>query len=86
MNVTLKEHHTVLDIHDTAALTAYIREHVQVITAHTEECHDTAGVCISIVAPPFIQFFDAVHNRVDVVIDIEKPRKPARAGIRKSPI
>ena len=60
-------------INDTDALSAYIREHVQVITAHTEECHDAAGVCISIVAPPFIQFFDADHNRVDILIDIEKP-------------
>ena len=73
MTVTLKEHKTVLDINDTDALTAYIRNQIQVITAHTEECHDSTGVCISIVVPPFIQFFDAIYNRVDILIDIEKP-------------
>ena len=65
---------------------AYIREHIQVIAAHTEEGQESAGVCISIVAPPFIQFFDSIHNRVDVVMDIEKEPKPGKAGIRKSHI
>ena len=83
MNVTLKGKDTVLDLNDIDALSAYIREHIQVITAHTEECQESAGVCISIVAPPFIQFFDSIHNRVDVVMDIERQPKP---GIRKRPI
>ena len=78
MCITLKDPQTTLDILDTDALTAYIREHLQVITAHTEECKESNGVCISIVAPPFIQFFDAIHNRVNVVIDIEKPQKPVK--------
>ena len=83
MFVTLKEHQTVLDIRDIDALTAYIRERLQVITAHTEECRESAGVCLSIVAPPSIRFFDAIHNRVDILIDIENP---AYAGLRKTPI
>ena len=66
MDVILKDRQTTLDILDTEALTAYIRDHIQVITAHAEECRESAGVCISIVAPPFIQFFDAIHNRVAV--------------------
>ena len=78
MCITLKDPQTTLDILDTDALTAYIREHLQVITAHTEECKESNGVCISIVAPPFIQFFDAIHNRVNVVIDIEKPQNPVK--------
>ena len=78
MDVILKDRQTTLDILDTEALTAYIRDHIQVITAHTEECKESAGVCISIVAPPFIQFFDAIHNRVDIVIDIEKPQNPVK--------
>ena len=78
MDVILKEHKTRLDILDTDALTAYIRDHIQVITAHTEECRESNGVCISIAAPPFIQFFDAIYNRVNVVIDIEKPEKPVK--------
>ena len=86
MNVTLKGKDTVLDLSDIDALSDYIREHIQVIAAHTEECQDSAGVCISIVAPPFIQFFDSIHNRVDVVMDIEKQPKAGKAGIRKRPI
>ena len=86
MNVTLKGKDTVLDLNDIDALSDYIREHIQVIAAHTEECQDSAGVCISIVAPPFIQFFDSIHNRVDVVMDIERQPKPGKAGIRKTPI
>ena len=86
MTVTLKGKDTILNINDTEALSDYIREHIQVITAYTEECHESAGICISIVAPPFIRFFDAIHNRVDVVIDIEKQPKPGKAGIRKTPI
>ena len=78
MRITLKDPQTTLDILDTEAMTEYIREHLQVITAHTEECKESAGVCISIVAPPFIQFFDAIHNRVNVVIDIEKPQNPVK--------
>ena len=78
MDVILKDRQTTLDILDTEALTKYIRDHLQVITAHTEECKESAGVCISIVAPPFIQFFDAIHNRVNVVIDIEKPQNPVK--------
>ena len=78
MDIILKDQQTTLDILDTDALTAYIREHLQVITAHTEECKESAGICISIVAPPFIQFFDAIHNRVNIVIDIEKPPKPRK--------
>ena len=78
MDIILKDQQTTLDILDTDALTAYVREHLQVITAHTEECKESAGICISIVAPPFIQFFDAIHNRVNVVIDIEKPQKPVK--------
>ena len=84
MTVTLKDRPIVLDILDTEALTAYIREHLQVITAHTEECRESNGICISIVAPPFIQFFDAMHNRVDIVIDIEKPRNPAEHPKRQN--
>ena len=86
MNVTLKGKDTVLGLNDIDALSDYIREHIQVITAYTEECHESAGVCISIVAPPFIQFFDSIHNRVDVVMDIEKQPKPGKAGIRKTSI
>ena len=84
MDVILKDRQTTLDILDTEALTAYIRDHIQVITAHTEECRESAGVCISIVAPPFIQFFDAIYNRVNVVIDIEKPQNPATAQKRRN--
>ena len=84
MDVILKDRQTTLDILDTEALTAYIRDHIQVITAHTEECRESAGVCISIVAPPFIQFFDAIHNRVDIVIDIEKPQNPAKTPKRRN--
>ena len=87
MDVILKDRRTTLDILDTEALTKYIRDHLQVITAHTEECKESAGVCISIVAPPFIQFFDAIHNRVNIVIDIEKPQNPEKTqkgGIRKT--
>lgn len=84
MTVTLKDRPTVLDILDTEALTAYIRDHLQVITAHTEECRESNGICISIVAPPFIQFFDAMHNRVDIVIDIEKPQNPVKPRRRWS--
>ena len=84
MNVTLKYRPTVLDILDTEALTAFIREHLQVITAHTEECMESNGVCLSIVAPPFIQFFDAIHNRVDIVIEIEKPPIPLKPRRRWS--
>ena len=84
MRITLKDPQTTLDILDTEAMTEYIREHLQVITAHTEECKESAGVCISIVAPPFIQFFDAIHNRVNIVIDIEKPQNPAKAPKRPS--
>lgn len=76
MDIILKDQQTTLDILDTEAMTEYIREHLQVITAHTEECKESNGVCISIVAPPFIQFFDAIHNRVNIVIDIEKPQNP----------
>ena len=75
MSITLKDRQTTLDILDTDALTAYIRDHVQVITAHTETCRGTSGVCLSVVAPPFIRFHDAIHNRVDIVIEIENPRK-----------
>ena len=78
MDVILKEHQTRLDIQDTDAMTKFIRDHIQVITAHTEECKDSAGVCISITAPAYIQFFDAIHNRVDVVMDIEKPEKSVK--------
>ena len=84
MDVILKDRQTTLDILDTEALTKYIRDHLQVITAHTEECKESAGVCISIVAPPFIQFFDAIHNRVNVVIDIEKPQKTAKDPKRQN--
>lgn len=84
MNVTLKYRPTVLDILDTEALTAFIREHLQVIAAHTEVCMESSGVCLSIVAPPFIQFFDAVHNRVDIVIAIEKPQIPPKPRRRRS--
>ena len=84
MDVILKDRQTTLDILDTEALTKYIRDHLQVITAHTEECKESAGVCISIVAPPFIQFFDAIYNRVNVVIDIEKPRNPAEHPKRQN--
>ena len=84
MDVILKDRQTTLDILDTDALTAYIRDHIQVITAHTEECRESAGVCISIVAPPFIQFFDAIYNRVDIVIDIEKPQNPRKAPKRRN--
>ncbi len=83
MNVQLKGKDTVLDLSDTDALSAYIREHIQVLAVHTAVCQDSAGVCISIVAPPFIQFFDSIHNRVDVVMDIERQSKP---GIRKTSI
>ena len=79
MNVTLRENKTVLDIMDTEALNAYIREHIQVITAHTEECFGSSGVCISIVAPPHIQFFDAMYTRVDILIGIENTGTPAES-------
>ena len=74
MSITLKDPQTTLDILDTEAMTWYIRDHIQVITAHTEECRDSAGVSISIVAPPFIQFFDAIHNRVAVSVDSDLQR------------
>ena len=83
MNVKLKATDTDSALNEIDARSHYSREHIQVIAAHTEECQESAGVCISIVAPPFIQFFDSIHNRVDVVMDIEKQPKP---GIRKSHI
>ncbi len=80
MTVTLKEHRTVLDLSDVDALTAYIREQIQAITAHTEHCREASGVCISLVTPPFIRFIDADHNRVDLLIDIEKVPAARRSG------
>ena len=74
MNVSLKDRGTVLDISDINALTDYVRKHIQVITAHTEESRDAAGLCLYLVAPPFIHFQDAICNRVDILIDIEKNR------------
>ena len=71
MNVTLKADRTALDLNDTEALTAYIREHIRVRAAYVEDYETTSGICISIIVPPFMEFYVADRNSVDVLIDIE---------------
>lgn len=70
MTVTLKADRAALDLNDTEALTAYIREHIRVRAAYVEDYETTSGICISVIVPPFMELYDADRNTVDVLIDI----------------
>lgn len=71
MTVTLKTDRAALDLNDTEALTAYIREHIRVRAAYVEDYETTSGICISVIVPPYMELYDADRNTVDVLIDIE---------------
>jgi len=85
MTVTTKATGTSLDLDNMEALTDYVRQQIRVTKAFPEEYEESAGVCLVITVPAFMELYDADKNTVEILMDIKDPKEELSEILHEHP-